>query len=175
MTELRCIALVGLRATGKSTIGRALAAHLGWSFADTDALLADRVGCAAGDYLRSAGEARFRAAEEEVCLDALARAEARVLAFGGGAVISEPVRRGLTRPGVLTVLLEAAPEELVRRAAADPGRPPLTDLAPLDEVRQLWRERKSWYEDVSRLRINTDSLNVDACVARIADKMGEYR
>ncbi|MEO0912217.1 MAG: shikimate kinase, partial [Pseudomonadota bacterium] len=54
---LLIVALIGLRATGKSTVGQRLAARLGWSFVDTDALLAAQVGMPAGEFLAERGEA----------------------------------------------------------------------------------------------------------------------
>ena len=171
MKPPRCIALVGPRGAGKSTLGRALAARLGWLALDTDDLIAARVGMSAGDYLVHAGEPEFRRIEAVVCGQALARDEPRVVALGGGAVLSEQVRAALRAPDVWTVFVEASVASLLERQRAVGGRPPLTGFPPVEEIRWLLQTRRALYEEVALLRINTDSANVDACVALVLDKM----
>jgi shikimate kinase len=167
----RCIALVGPRAAGKSTLARALGARLGWLVLDTDDLLAARVGMAAGDYLLRAGEPEFRRVEAVVCAHALTRDEPCVVALGGGAVLSEEVRAALRAPDVWTVFLEASVASLWDRQRGVGGRPPLTGFPPVEEIRYVLQQRRALYEEVAVLRINTDSANVDACVALVLDKM----
>src|SRR5690606_28472033 len=121
------VALPGPRAVGKSTLGRALAARLGWRFVDTDDEVGTRVGCPAGAFLAARGEAAFRAVEAEVAVAALAPGPRAVVALGGGAVTLAAVRAALRRPGVVAVELRAPIEVLVERQARDP-RPKLTDL-----------------------------------------------
>ena len=174
MTALDCLALVGPRAAGKSTLARALAPRLGWPAFDTDDLLAARVGCPAGEYLAREGESAFRREEEAVCLEALAPGERRVVALGGGAVLSAAVRGALQRPGTLVVFVEAPVASLLRRARAAPvARPPLTPLPPAEEVREVLRARRPFYLQVSHLRVDTNSSIVDTCVTLILDKMGQ--
>ena len=75
----RLVALVGLRGSGKTTLGRALAARLGWAFADGDDLLAAHTGRDAAKFLTEAGEPAFRAAERAVLLPFVAGAAQTVL------------------------------------------------------------------------------------------------
>lgn len=169
---LSVIALVGPRAAGKSTLAGALARALGWPAVDTDLVLGERVGRPAGEFLADAGEPAFRRIEEAVCLDALGRGSPRVVAMGGGAVLSAAVRRRLVDADVLTVLLEAELSDLVaRQRASASSRPPLTALSLEDEVAALLAGRRSHYEQVARMRVNTSTSNVDACVASIWCKM----
>jgi shikimate kinase len=44
MTGLTNIVLAGFMATGKTTVGRAVAASLGWEFVDTDDLIEQSAG-----------------------------------------------------------------------------------------------------------------------------------
>ena len=171
VSEIWCVAMVGARAAGKSTLARALAEHLPWSVHDGDELLAEKVGAPAGSYLAQAGEEPFRAVEEEVTLRSLTPGSPRILALGGGAVLSSPVREALGQPGVLVVFLDVPNQVLAERQQASGGRPPLTSLTLEEEVAELMSRRRSLYEQVAHLRLESQELNVDACCRAILAKM----
>ena len=173
---IECVALIGPRAAGKSTLAAALGDRLGWPVQDTDALLEASVGCPAGEHLARVGERRFRSDEEPVCLCALAPGARRVVALGGGAVLSPAVRAGLQRPGVFVVFVEAPVATLLQRQMASPdARPPLTDLSLEDEVREVLRVRRPFYGQLAHLHVDTNSSNADTCAVLILDKMDEAR
>lgn len=168
--EYRKVVLVGPRAAGKTTLGRTLAQTLAWDFVDTDDLLASAVGQPASDYLQAAGEEAFRKAEEQVTLVALASPGREVLALGGGAVLSKPIREALGNQ-FLVVFLRAPVPTLVERQEAAP-RPPLTGNPLRDEVTVLLAARWRYYVSVAHLQLDTSSANVDACQRSIMAKMG---
>src|SRR3954469_6879004 len=97
---------------GKSTGARSLAAELGAPALDSDRELEQRLGEPVESYFDREGEDAFRAREEEVVLELLARQDAAVVALGGGAVGSERVREALS--GHTVVHLEVAPDEAWR-------------------------------------------------------------
>ena len=169
----RGIALIGLRAAGKTTLGRALATRLGWPPAvDTDDVLAQRVGMNAGRFLAAVGEERFRAVEREVCRDVLLADGADVVSLGGGAVTIPDVADLLRRGDRLRIWVDAADENLVarlRRSAV--RRPALTELPIREEVAALRVTRDPLYRELADLRVETDASNVDACVARVLAMM----
>src|SRR4051812_48463122 len=97
--------LIGFMGAGKSTVARELADALGVAASDTDSLLEERFGRSVGAEFAAAGEAAFRAAEEELVCAQLAQAGPRdVVALGGGSVLSERVRDALA--GHVTVLID---------------------------------------------------------------------
>lgn len=171
MSGPRQVVLVGPRGAGKSSLGEALATALAWPLVDTDAALAARVGCPAGEYLRRVGEPCFRSVEQEVVLESLAQAGPQVCALGGGAVLSAAVRTALADHALFTVFLFAPREVLVDRLRVGGDRPALTDLSLAEEVRQLWTEREALYREVADLDLDTNSSNVPACVAVITGRM----
>ena len=166
------VVLVGPRAGGKTTLGMALAEHLAWDFVDADDLLADRVGSAAGDYLARVGEQEFREVEEEVVRAALSVNERRVLALGGGAVLSTEVRNCLSQSEHFVVFLYAPVEVLVERHDEGPTRPPLTGLPLKEEVERVFANRLPLYKSVSDMELDTFSTNVTVCLRSISDNMG---
>src|SRR5436190_18828311 len=89
------IVLVGFMGAGKSTGARALAAELGGQALDSDRELEARLGEPIESFFDREGEAAFRAREEEVVCELLERADAPVIALGGGAAQSERGREAL--------------------------------------------------------------------------------
>lgn len=147
---MRALALVGLRGSGKTTVGRRVAQALQRPFLDLDDEVARLAGVPAGELLVSRGEDAFRALELRALGDVLARMPAVVLATGGGT----PTRaeaRALLRARARVIYLSAPPEVTAARVAADPGpaRPPLRPGGPLAEARGLLADREAHYRDVA--------------------------
>jgi shikimate kinase/3-dehydroquinate synthase len=128
---------------GKSTGARSLAAELGAEPLDSDRELEQRLGEPVESYFDREGEEAFRAREEELVLELLAREDAPVVALGGGALGSEWVREALARHTV--VHLEVEPDEAWRRASGK-GRPLARDRG---RFAQLHGDRAALYESVA--------------------------
>jgi 3-dehydroquinate synthase len=128
---------------GKSTGARALAAELGAEALDSDRELEQRLGEPVESFFDREGEHSFRAREEELVLELLARHDAPVVALGGGALGSERVREALASHTV--VHLEVEPGEAWRRASGR-GRPLARDQG---RFAQLHRDRVALYESVA--------------------------
>ena len=96
----RGLALVGLRGTGKSTVGRILAQRLDRPFFDADVELEQVAGRSIRAIFAEEGEPVFRDLESRV-LAALAARRGAVLATGGGVVLREPNRRLVETPVVV--------------------------------------------------------------------------
>jgi len=80
----RPLVLIGLMGSGKSTIGRRLAASIGWKFVDADEEIEMAAGCSVADIFAIYGEPMFRDLELRVMTRLLGE-EPMVLATGGGA------------------------------------------------------------------------------------------
>lgn len=172
LPAIRILALVGPRAVGKSSLARALAGRLGWPMIDGDEQIAAEVGQSAGDYLAAAGEDSFRAVEQRLSCAALARPGHLVCALGGGAVLSESLRRALQSPEILVIHLTAPAECLVDRLRSSAlNRPSLTGLPLAEEVAQLLQDRLPLYRQVADFELETFPTNVDACCERIIAKI----
>lgn len=141
----RSIVLAGFMGTGKSAVGRCLAARQGWPLLDTDALIEAQAGCTIRDIFATRGESVFRAMETECLRHLLARGTVAVISTGGGMVLREENRRLLRQLGTCYVL-HAPVEELLRRLAPERYQRPLLsgDDAPA-RVRHLLLERAEAY------------------------------
>jgi 3-dehydroquinate synthase len=154
-------------ATGKSRVGRALAARLGRPFVDTDELLVARFGMPIGDYFRQAGEPAFRDAESEV-LQAACAGRQQIISLGGGAIV-RPENLAAAKRGNLLVRLAASPETIYARLMAEPGaaeRPMLAGADPKARIAQLLADRAPIYSQ-AHATVVTDGKSVDELVEEI--------
>lgn len=145
--EMENIVLIGMPSSGKSTVGRALAKRLGKRFADSDALVTERIGMPIADYFAQRGEAAFREREQEAVAD-LAATGGQVIATGGGAILRPENVTALRRSGRL-VFLDRSPEKLI--ATAD--RPLASDR---EALRRRYEERYDLYCAAADLHIDGD-------------------
>ena len=165
------IVLVGFMGAGKSSVGRALAQELGWRFVDADAAVEARAGLSVPEIFTQHGEARFRALEAETMEELLGRR--RVVVAAGGGWAAEEGRLREVPPGTVTVWLDVAAEEAVRRVAQQPGQRPLLDVDdPAARARRLLEARRPAYASAS-LKVDTDGRTVDDVTARIRRMLAE--
>jgi shikimate kinase len=159
------IFLVGFMGSGKSTVGRALAAELGWGFADLDEDIEKREGIAIGQIFDTRGEAEFRKAEtaalqERVRL--IERGKPFVVALGGGAFLSDENFAIVANNGV-SVWLDCPFSTVERRLAGFEHRPLARDP---EKVRELFAVRRTGYARAD-YSIPVESDDAAAAVAKI--------
>ncbi len=140
--------LIGFMGAGKSTAAVELAQELGSSALDSDTLLEERLGHPIAAEFERNGEQAFRAAEEELVSELLARADAdTVIALGGGSVSSERVRDALDSHVTVLLDVDAAQAWSRVRASRDGAERPLArDRARFHE---LYAERRGIYEELA--------------------------
>lgn len=157
------VTLVGMPGSGKSTVGRQLARHLGVAFVDTDAEFERQVGMPIREFFETHPEAAFRDREAGV-IDALTQKPgALVMATGGGAVIRAENRERL-RATSHVFYLRSSPEELHRRLRHDTQRPLLQVADPLRRLRDLYRDRDPLYRQAAHFVVETPRPSVSGLV-----------
>jgi shikimate kinase len=166
------VVLVGMMGAGKTTVGRALAARLGWPYRDNDAALLRLTGRSGPDLLASAGVEALHEAEAAVLLDALAASDPQVVAAPGSAVLSPALRVRLAAEPV--VWLRASVATLAARVAADAARPllPSSAVAGATEaagaVAALLAARGPGFAEVASYVVDVDGLSPAEVASRIA-------
>ena len=126
----KIIFLYGAPASGKTTLGRKLAARLGAAFVDLDAAIVARAGRSIPDIFARDGEPAFRDLESETLAAVVdAAAGDTVVSLGGGTLLRDVNRARAEASG--TVLCLEAPDaaELARRIGSAAGSRPLGDRA----------------------------------------------
>lgn len=169
MADARNVYLIGPMGSGKTAVGRRLAALLGKEFFDSDAEIEKRTGVDIRYIFEREGEPKFRVREREVIAD-LTRLDDVVVATGGGVVLDAANREHLAATGTV-VYLETDLDTLVRRTRSTKVRPLLVTDDPRTVLERLMEVRRPLYEQLAHLRIETTGRQVRAVAADVAQRL----
>ena len=153
-------------ASGKTTIGRALARKVGWPFIDIDSEIEARESRAIAQIFSECGEQHFRGIETDVIRHRIAQIEAgepAIVALGGGAFVQPANRALIEASGGVSIWLDC-PLELIRKRLGDDSTRPLA--VNRNGLEKLFAERRSSYALASH-RIAVDSDDPAAAIERI--------
>ena len=165
------ILLVGMMGAGKTTVGRALAAQLGYGYVDSDHQVENRTGQTVRQIFETRGEAAFRQEEKLALGEALAGDAPVVVSVAGGAVLDPDNRERLRHAG-LVVWLRARPEVLAKRVLDANHRPLLGD-DPLSALSLLYRVRAPFYEELADVVIDVEQRTPGEVVHEVLDHLAE--
>ena len=135
--------LLGFMGTGKSSIGRKVAARLGFRFLDSDAEIEKLCGMETKDIFAKFGEAKFRQMEREF-IENGHPAHNCVIACGGGLCCRDGMPELVKSKGV-SVVLFSTPDEIFERVSSNDKRPLLNVENPRERIANLLRERTPYY------------------------------
>lgn len=153
-------------ASGKTTVGAALAGRLSRRFVDLDELIVEQAGCSIAELIEREGEERFRQMETETLKKAAQ--ESAVIAPGGGAITRDENREFMLRSGV-TIWLDAPFELCWQRIRQDAIVRP---LAPNETVaRERYEQRLPLYRQASFRVVVTVTMTPDEIAESIALKL----
>lgn len=161
MYPVRNIILIGMPASGKSTIGKQLAQRPGLALVDTDSLLEAWWGAPLQSIVDHLGQKAFIQAEAEQILRLVV--ERCVIATGGSVVYSETAMKHLSTLG-LVVYLHASFTSIAHRLANPLSRG--LALGPGQNLHELYVERSPLYTRYAQLTVTTDARTPeDVCAA----------
>jgi shikimate kinase len=152
------VALIGLMGAGKTTVGRILAADIGWPFVDTDAQIEALTGRTVRELWSEGGEAAYRQLESDAVVTALSATEPSVLAAPGGVVDDDVAAAAVRATGVAAVYLRAQVVTLVERVGRNPGHRPLLGARPEELIGQLFARRDRAYRRLADVTVDVDGL-----------------
>ncbi len=143
----RHIFLIGMPGSGKSSLGRKVAANLRLSYVDMDRRISEIVGCSTTEIFSRYGEQAFRAAETNMLIQ-LTRETPALVSTGGGTVL-RPENREIMRNFGLILLVDRPLEQILGDIKLD--RRPLLAEKGLGEVERLYGERIGIYRESADL------------------------
>ena len=150
------IYLVGFMASGKTTIGRALADALGWSFVDIDEDIEAEQGTTIAEIFDTRGEEEFRRIETATIqkrIRFIERGRPMVVALGGGAFAQSRNYQLLENNGI-SLWLDCPFSMVAERVGRHSHRPLARDP---EKFRQLYEARKAAYKRADfRIEIQGD-------------------
>lgn len=169
------VVLIGFMATGKSSVGSALAKALQCRFIDTDVLVEDAEKMSIQEIFFQKGEEAFREFEKrEVSkLHSLVGNDRCVIATGGGTVIDSGNMGKLKMLGQVVCLQATLDAILVRsKISPDAMRPLLSSTTedPKIAIEKLFKTRKAYYEDAD-FCVDTSDHRTEEVVSMIVRQL----
>lgn len=164
MDSPRNLVLVGFMGTGKSAVGRRVAALAAAPFLEMDAELERRAGKSISRIFAEDGEPAFRDQEAQLA-EEWGRKQGAVISCGGGVVLRETNLRALQANGLL-VCLTARPEVILARTARAAKRPLLAGENPEQKIRDLLAARAPLYAKIP-VQLDTSDLGPEELAAQV--------
>ena len=162
------IFLIGFMGCGKSTVGRRLAAKLGFDFVDMDASIEQQQGRTISEIFAEEGEAEFRRMESEF-IRSFSHAKDAVVATGGGAPCFSDNMDRMKEIGSV-VYMKMSPNCLAGRLRMGRFKRPklatLTDEELVPYITRTLEEREPYYRQASVV-IDCDGVDDDYVVSHI--------
>jgi len=158
------ITLIGMTGAGKSTIGRALAQRLNYTFIDVDCLITEKAGMSLQALIDKRGDSSLIRFEEEAILK-LGQMEECIISPGGSVIYSEKAMEHLKKVSKI-VFLDAPFRSIVKRIrnARNRGIVGLGDRS----LKELFEERVILYKKYADLSIKVrEKENIQKTVEKI--------
>jgi shikimate kinase len=156
--------LIGLRASGKSTLGRLMSQRLGRDFIDLDDVVAQRMNAAgAGEAIARDGIDAFRNAETE-SLRSVLSLPGQIIALGGGTPTAPGAADTLRASETNIIYLRGTPETLRGRLAQadNADRPTLVGDDVISEVQALFDQRDGLYRELATSVVHIDGVREES-------------
>jgi shikimate kinase len=171
MEQGRNIVLCGFMATGKTSVGKRLAAITHYSFLDLDAIIEEEAGTSIPQIFSSQGESAFRKLES-LMVERVAEKTECVIATGGGTIVNPQNLEKLKRCGVVITLTADIPVILLRAGAGD-DRPMLQGGDRLERIQALTEQRAYAYAQADMI-VDTSALGIDEVAQLILNRLQEF-
>ncbi|WP_268952205.1 shikimate kinase [Salibaculum griseiflavum] len=165
----RTVVLVGMMGSGKSAIGRNLAARLGVAFLDSDAEIEAAANASIAEIFARDGEAFFRDREAEV-IARLLKSEPCILSTGGGAFLAERNRRAIAQHGV-ALWLDADLDLLWDRVRHKDTRPLLRTPDPRGTLARIFEDRAPIYAKAGLRTKAEPEYSIDDMTDRVIETL----
>jgi XRE family aerobic/anaerobic benzoate catabolism transcriptional regulator len=163
-----CIALIGLRGAGKSTLGQMLADDLGFPFVELSREIEKFAGCSVAEIQALYGQNAYRRYERRALEEAIQIYPEAVIATPGG-LVSDPATFNQLLSHCTTVWLQADPEDHMKRVIAQGDmRPMAASKEAMEDLRSILVGRAAFYSK-AQLRIDTSAQALSDTFARLRE------
>jgi len=154
-----CIALIGLRGAGKSTLGQMLAEDLNFPFVELSREIEKFAGCSISEIQALYGMNAYRRYERRALEEAIQIYPEVVIATPGG-LVSDPATFNELLSHCTTVWLQADPQDHMRRVLEQGDtRPMAASREAMDDLKNILSGRAAFYSK-AHLRLNTSDQSL---------------
>ncbi len=167
------IAIIGFMGAGKTTVGKILAARIGWNFFDLDRIIELSEDRTINDIFTYDGERYFRDVETKIILKIISNNKNCIFACGGGAVLRKENMYAVKKKCCIVYLAVSA-EEAAARLAGSTERPLVRDGDQKRKISMLLNKRLHYYEKYAEITIGNGSLTPEEAAEKIIDKLRKY-
>lgn len=160
------IVLIGMRGSGKTTVGAILAGRLHRELIPMDALIVYEFGMTIPEVVERHGWPRFREVEAQVARE-VALLKGTINATGGGVILNPGSVQALRETGIV-FWLNVSVDQTLRRIGEDPNRPSLTGRGSRrEDLQATYAEREPLYRSAAHHVIVTDDRTQEQAVDEI--------
>lgn len=170
--EPRHVVLVGLMGSGKTVVGRRLAARLGVPWRDSDREIEAATGLTVRELRDRDGVDAMHALEARHLLDALAAPGRSVISAAASTIDVPECRTAMAAPGIAVVWLRARPETLARRFSARDRHRPRYGASPEAFLAEQAARRDPLFASLDPIVVDVDRIRPNEAVARAMEALG---
>ena len=155
MESKKNLVLLGMMASGKSTIGNLVSKKLGLKFYDTDKIIEKEMNMTISQIFTAKSEIFFRSLEEKTVFKILKNKKS-VISLGGGAFLNEKLRKEIVSNHV-SFWLDCSNETLINRIRKNKRRPLANKLTNKELIELIIKRKKNYIK--ANFRIDCDKFN----------------
>ena len=163
MNSKKNLVLLGMMASGKSTIGALVSKKLGLKFYDTDKIIEKEIGMTIAEIFDNKSEFFFRSLEEKIVLKTLQNKNC-LISLGGGAFFNEKIRKEIIMNHI-SFWLNCSNKTLLNRIRKNNKRPIANKLNNSKLIELINKRRKIYTK--AKFKINCDKLSKEQIVENI--------
>ena len=162
------VVLVGMMASGKSSIGKVLSKTMNIPFLDIDKEIEFHEKRSIKSIFENSGEGYFRKLESKIIIENLKEKKSTVIALGGGAFLNAAVRKNVNEKSI-SVWLDVNIESIITRVKKNQNRP-LVEKKSDEEINKIYEKRLKYYE-MSKIHIDCNKKTKTECAEEIIFKI----
>ena len=167
-TQGVCIALIGLRGAGKSTLGQMLAQQLDIEFIEISREIEQLAGCSIAEIQDLYGPSAYRRYEQQALKQALETSASAVIATPGG-VVADPVNFSLLLDRCYCVWLQANPADHMQRVIEQGDfRPMAGNSEAMDDLKRILEAREPYYAR-AEASLDTSRQSLEATLGQLSE------
>tara|TARA_B100000925_G_scaffold15762_2_gene10952 strand:+ start:1649 stop:2170 length:522 start_codon:yes stop_codon:yes gene_type:complete len=162
------IVLVGMMASGKSSVGKVLSKSMNIPFLDIDKEIEFHEKSSIKSIFENDGEKYFRKLERKIIIENLEKKKTTVIALGGGAFLNAAVRKKVNEKSV-SVWLDVNMATIIRRLKKNRNRPLIENKSD-EDIKKIYEKRLKYYE-MAKIHIDCNKKTKIECVEELISQL----